>query len=264
MSKWKGPFQRMVVLGDSNAYGMCAHAPENEWVQVAASWLRKFQSQELEVLNRAIPGNVISLRCPGYELSCKPSLMERYRKHCIELQPDLVIIAQSLNDARTGMPVQEFTEDLETIVATIGRETEALVVLLGVYHQIRGQGFNDPDEFPWAVRWDHTTLEAFNAAISQTAERNKALFVDVLNIMAGADWLLNPDCVHLNDLGHILVGNALFRMIAAHCNGIKANLFSLIAAKGVSVENTGGTDTSQEIREIWDNHSQQNPELLTR
>ncbi|MGD9091259.1 MAG: SGNH/GDSL hydrolase family protein [Anaerolineales bacterium] len=264
MNKVNAPFQRMVVLGDSNAYGMCAYNPKNEWPQVAANWLRKFQQEELEVLNRSIPGNVISPRCPGYELSCKPSLLERFRKHCIDLSPDLVIIAQSLNDARTGMSIQEYTEDLELIVTAILSETNALVVLMGVYHQIQGRGFNDPEDFPWAAKWDQNTLEVFNFSISRVAKRNEVLFVDILNIMSGTDWLLHPDCVHMNDLGHILIGNALFQTIVTHCDGVADRLFHRIADKGVSVENSGGTDTSEDIREIWNMHSQQNPELLSR
>jgi len=264
MSSSHGPFRRMVVLGDSNAYGMCAQDATNEWPQVAANWLRKFQTVDLEVLNRSLPGNVISPRCLGYEQSCKPSLMERYRKNCIDLDPDLVIIAQSLNDARTGMPVREYREDLEQIVTDILRETEAWVVLMGIYHQISGQGFNDREEFPWAARWDYDILEVFNLAICQVARRNKALFVDVLGIMEGVDWLLHTDCVHMNDLGHVLVGNALFQKIATNARSLGDHVYQRISEKDVSVENTGGMDTNDEIREIWAKHSQQNPELLTK
>ena len=55
-----GPFRRMVVLGDSIAYGMCAYRPENEWNQVAAGWLRRFQDVDLQVSNRGLPAEVIS------------------------------------------------------------------------------------------------------------------------------------------------------------------------------------------------------------
>jgi lysophospholipase L1-like esterase len=264
MEEKNGPFQRLVILGDSNAYGMCAQDPNNAWPQVAANWIRKFQNVQLKVLNRSLPGNVISSRCPGYEESCKPSLMERYRKHCIELSPDLVIIAQSVNDARTGMPVQEYMEDLERIVRDISQETRATIVLMGVYHQISGRGFNDPEEFPWAARWDHDLLKIFNLAISQVAKRNGAMFVDVLGIMDGTDWLLHLDCVHMNDLGHILIGNGLFQKIATSVRSLGDDVLQNILENSISVENTGGMDASAEIREIWSKHSQQNPELLSK
>ena len=146
----------MVVLGDSIAYGMCAGQPENEWAQVVADLLRRFQDADLEVFNRGLPAAVISPRCPGYEESAKPSLIERYRRHCIELEPDLVIIAEGLNDMRSGMAVQAFVADLETIVAEIQGQTGALVVLVGIYHQVHGCGVNDPAENPLWTRWDRT------------------------------------------------------------------------------------------------------------
>ena len=71
-----GPFRRMVVLGDSIAYGMCASRPENEWSQVVAGLLRRFQDVELEVLNRGLPAEVIGPRAPGYEESAKPALID--------------------------------------------------------------------------------------------------------------------------------------------------------------------------------------------
>ena len=43
----RGPFRRMVVLGDSIAYGMCASRPEMSG-QVAAGWLRRFQDVDLQ------------------------------------------------------------------------------------------------------------------------------------------------------------------------------------------------------------------------
>ena len=82
----------------------------------------------LQVFNRGLPAEVISPRCPGYADSAKPSLMERYQRHCIDLDPDLVVIAQSLNDMRAGMPLQEYLADLGAIVADIQAQTAALVV----------------------------------------------------------------------------------------------------------------------------------------
>lgn len=138
------------------------------------------------------------------------------------------------------------------------------MVLMGIYHQISGKGFNDPEEFPWAAKWDHDLLENFNQAISRAARRNGALFVDVYGIMEGMDWLLHPDCVHLNDLGHILIGNALFQKIATNTRSLGDYVLQTLLENDVSVENTGGVDVSEEIREIWLTHSEQNPELLSK
>ncbi len=247
----QGPFHRMVVLGDSIAYGMCAGEPENEWNQVVAMLLRTFQDEPLEVLNRGLPAEVISPGAPGYAESAKPSLIERYRVHCIELRPDLVIIAEGLNDMRCGMPIQSYMADLTRIVADIQAETGALVVLVGIYHQAFGCGANDPATYATWTKWDYSIAEAYNVAIRLVAERTGALFVDALRVMAGADWLLNPDCCHLNDLGHVLIGHAIFEVLARHCKGLAARTFRVIEEGNIWIGNSGGANTDDEIRELW-------------
>jgi lysophospholipase L1-like esterase len=246
-----GPFRRMVVIGDSVSYGMCAFRPENEFPQVAASLLRRFQDEELAVLNRALPAEVISPRAPGYEESAHPSLIERYRQHCIELRPDLVLIAEGLNDMRSGMPLQTYMAELEQIVRDIQDETGALVVLVGIYHQVHGRGSNDPAVYPTWSRWDPEIAWLYNEAIRLVARRRGALFVDALATLNGADWTLNIDCCHLNDLGHQLIGNAVFQVIATSCQGIGDRTMREIVEKGIDITNTGGTDIDDEIRALW-------------
>jgi lysophospholipase L1-like esterase len=246
-----GPFKRMVILGDSVSYGMCAREPLHEWGQVVAGWLRQFQDGGLEVLNRGLPAEVISPRAPGYEASCRPSLIERYRRHCIDLEPDLVIVAEGLNDMRSGMPVHEYMADLAEIVHAIGAATGALIVIVGIYHQVHGAGANDPVLLPAWTRWTPDVAVIYNQAARRVAESNGALFVDAQAVMSGADWTLNPDCCHPNDLGHVLIGNAIFQAIATHCPGIAAKTLSDIERYGVSTSNTGGCDVNDEIRAIW-------------
>jgi lysophospholipase L1-like esterase len=246
-----GPFQKMVVLGDSIAYGMCASQPQNEWNQVTARLLRQFQLDDLIVFNRGLPAGVISPRCPGYDESAKPSLMERYQQHCIDLQPDLVIIAEGLNDMRSGMPVQEYLSDLDKIVTDIQTHTRALVVLLGIYHQTYGVGANDPAVYPTWTKWNQDIARVYNLSIGLLAEKHGALFVDTLQIMAGSDSLLHIDACHLNDLGHVLVGNGVFQVIAAHCSGMAVKTYQVIREKNVSILNTGGSDTDESIQGMW-------------
>jgi lysophospholipase L1-like esterase len=246
-----GSFQRMVVLGDSIAYGMCAYEPANEWNQVAATLLRKFQDTPLTVFNRGLPAGVISPRCPGYAQSAKPSLLERYHRHCIALKPDLVIIGEGLNDMRSGMSVQDYAADLETIVTDIQAQTNALVVLVGIYHQIYGKGGNDPATTPIWTKWNHDLAKVYNLAIRLIAQKHQALFVDGLAVLDGADWVLHPDAVHLNDLGHVLIGNAIFQQIATHSRNLAQKTLRIIDEKQVTTLNTGGTDTDEEIQRLW-------------
>ncbi len=247
----RGQFQRMVVLGDSIAYGTCAHDPENEWNQVVGNLLRKFQDVPLTVFNRGLPASVISPRSPGYIQSAKPSLLERYPQHCVALQPDLVIIAQGLNDLRSGMSVLDYIADLETVVTEIASQTGALIVLVGVYPQIYGKGGNSPETNPTWVKWTPDMLPVFNLAIRLLAQKHDALFVDVLAALGNAEWMLHPDAVHLNDLGHVLVGNAIFQQIASHCRSVAEKTQRIIEEQQVTTLNTGGTDTDDEIQRLW-------------
>jgi len=242
----------MVVLGDSIAYGMCAAEPENEWNQVVAGLLRKFQDEELTVFNRGLPAGVISPRCPGYEESAKPSLIERYQKHCIDLKPDLVIIAEGVNDMRSGMPLQEYIADLEMIVKDIQLHTDALIVHVGVYYQRYGIGANDPTVYETWTRWSYEISKAYNLAIRLTAEKHGAVFVDAQQIMGETDWVLHVDACHLNDLGHVLIGNGIFQAIVHRCKSLADKTFRNIEAQEISILNTGGTDTDQEIQQYWD------------
>ena len=108
------PVKKLVVIGESNAFGMCASDPRNEWVQTVANLIRDFQDEPLIVLNNSIPANVISPRSPGHQTLPdigKPSALERYEQDLIEHQPDLAIIAYGLNDSRCGNPVEFFVED---------------------------------------------------------------------------------------------------------------------------------------------------------
>ena len=241
----------MVLIGDSITYGMCASQPDRQWSRVLANLLRIFQEGKLEVLNRGLPAEVLSPGAPGYVESAKPSLIERYQRHCIDLQPDLVIIAEGLNDMRSGMAIQDYMADLGRIVADIREQTGALVVLLGIYHQIFGRGANDPEELPTWTKWDPDVAALYNEATRAVATRHGALFVDVRAAMGGADWTLNPDCCHPNDLGHLLIGNAVFQVLATHCPHLGDTTLREVARTGISADNTGGADTDSEIQTIW-------------
>jgi lysophospholipase L1-like esterase len=251
MTQHQGPFRRVVILGESNAYGMCASRHAYEWGQVLARLLRQFQDSGPELINRALPSEVISPRSPGWEMSAKPSLLERYRRHGIDADPDLVIISQGLNDMRSAMPVQDYLADLEQIVADISSETGALVVLVGIYPQIYGRGANDPAGMAEFARGNATIADVYNYTVRLVAEKHGALFVDTLGIFGDGEWFIHPDCCHLNDLGHIVLGNAIFQVIATHCRGLGDRTLRLIDEQGTSTANTGGTDTDADIQTLW-------------
>jgi lysophospholipase L1-like esterase len=204
----------MLVLGDSIAWGMSASRSERAWASVAARQLKDLGSPRLKLINRGIPANVISPRNPNYKLSARPSLMERCGQTCTQVDPDLVVIAEGVNDLRAGMPSAEYAADLAAIVAEVRSRCRALVLLVGVYHQVHGRGMNDPRLQPEWSRWQPPDLVTFSSAARDVAERTGCVFVDALAVLGGADATLDADGCHLNDLGHRLVGNAVFRELA--------------------------------------------------
>lgn len=48
------PIRRLVVMGESNAYGMSAGDARNEWVQSLAGLIRRFQDEPVRVFNNAM------------------------------------------------------------------------------------------------------------------------------------------------------------------------------------------------------------------
>jgi len=46
------------------------------------------------------------------------------------------------------------------------------------------------------------------------------LFVDVLAANGHTDWMMHYDGMHANDLGHRIIANRTFEVLAQHCSGL--------------------------------------------
>jgi len=212
----------MVVMGESTAYGMSATSERFRWARVVADQISEFQDEPVKLYNRGIPANVVSPRSPGYEHSAKPSALERYEEDVIKLNPDLVILAYGLNDMRCGNPVEQFREDLQRIISDVKAKTRAVIVLLNVYHITQYRWYP-----PFDVGGVHHT-EIYNLAIRQLADANGCIHADVYAAEGRADWLVHPDGVHANNLGHKLIGNRVFEAIANSCSCLSLSTHRLI------------------------------------
>ena len=62
---------------------------------------------------------------------------------------------------------------------------------------------------------------------------------------------MHSDCCHLNDLGHVLIGYGIFQAIATRCKSVAEKTFRIIEEKEVSILNTGGRDTDDDIQQLW-------------
>lgn len=225
-------FETMVALGESTVAGASASKPQFRWVNVVADLISEFQGRPVTLHNKGIGANAISPRSPGYESSAKPSALERYEEDAIALNPDLFILAYGLNDMRARMAPEDFREDMQTIITDVKKSCEPVTVLTTVYHM------SAYDLYPPYDRGSPTATEVYNAVIRQLAESNDCLLADIYAAEGRADWLIHPDTVHANDLGHRVIGHRVFEVIARNCSCVAARMDQELAEARAQVEAT--------------------------
>ena len=257
------PVKKLVVMGESNAFGMCASDPRNEWVQTCANLIRDFQDEPLEVLNNSIPANVISPESPGHDglpEFGKPSGIERYELDMIDHQPDMAVYAYGLNDSRCGHTADSFLTALEQMVADTVKKTSALVVLTGPYWntQYDEELWNGlPAKPVWVEDFSVFTVTgrelvwSYVVGIRELAEKYGCLFVDLFSPIEGAGWLMHTDQCHYNDIGHRVIGQLVFNAIACNCSFLGKKSARIAADGGFDVPNTGGTNGMSRMIRGW-------------
>jgi len=251
-------------MGESNAYGMSAGDPLNEWVQVLAFLIRRFQDGPLRVFNNAIPSNVISPRAPGYDpkhiYGTAPSALERFEQDMIDYRPDMAVYAYGLNDSRCGHALESFIEDYEKIVSeTRRRLSDVLLVLVGPYWNLQY------DAETWA-RLEYQQCKAgfgmfdksgdelvlsYNEAIADMSRRYDAVFADVYSATAKSGWLLTDDHCHFNDIGQWVIGQTVFSAIARNCSFLATKSINAYRETGFKIPTTGGTNALPHVINSW-------------
>lgn len=219
---WRSrPFTRAVALGESTTAGGTATSREFTWVNRLAELINESQLTPIKMINSGIGANVISPRSPSYHQSGKPSAMERYEKHVIAHRPDLVLISYGLNDARGGTPLRQFLEDLRYIVNEIKQKTGAVVVVVNTYFMT---AFDRYEPYHHA---DLATITGYNEALKRLAEECDLLYADVFEAQGAAPWMIDPDGVHPNNLGHRVIANRVFEVLAQNCSAFSEKAFEL-------------------------------------
>ena len=213
---WTKKFCKLVTIGESTTAGGWSSTYERCWVSQLARLINEFQRVPLELINVGIGANLISTKNPAYlESSGNPPASERLDKHVIEKQPDLLIISYGLNDARGGMSIEPFCDELHDIIRRVREKIQPLIVLMGPYFMT--------DFTVGGAPWSHADLSLFysyNHATEQIANTQDCLFVNLLESYRDADWLVHHDGVHANDLGHRIVANKIFEVLASNCSGL--------------------------------------------
>jgi len=206
------PFKILLTLGESTTWGMCATTEERRWGNLLARLIAEFQGRPLTLLNKGISANSISPRSPGYEASAKPSALERLERDVLAHKPDLFVCSYGLNDMRCRMHPEEFREDLRTVVRTVRGHCDPVTVLTTVYHMTGWDRYAPFDQgSPEAMR-------VFNLVIKQVAEEEGAILADIHAAEGCADWMIHPDGVHANDLGHRIIAHRVFEALAQRCS----------------------------------------------
>jgi len=215
----RDPFKRMVILGESTVEGGPWLAdPSDRYADVLAKLVEWSQGAPLEYHNKGIGANAISTRSPGYADSRKPSAMERYQQDVIALEPDLFLLCYGLNDMRAAMPVQDFHDDMATILRDVKAASNPVTVLTTVYYMTGWKSYPPYDKGSVEL-----TL-AYNDCIRGLAAEFDCIVADVWAAEGGADWLIDPDGVHANRTGNRVIAHRIFEALAQHasCLGSKS------------------------------------------
>jgi len=208
------PVKRVVALGESTTWGYSVSSKDKCWVNQVAAMLEEFQGEKIELINQGIGSNVLTPECPAYEYSAKPSALERVDKEVIALEPDLLLLSYGLNDSRGGTTPEIFRRAYQELIDRILAKIDPIIVILNTYymHEVL---YND------CPHWEESNYEVtdvYNLVIQQIAEANNLILADVYSAEVGADWIIDMDHCHPNDLGHRIIANRVFEAIVRNCS----------------------------------------------
>ena len=214
-------FKVVVAFGESTTAGGTATSREFNWVTRLTELINESQLEPIRMINSGIGGNVVSSRSITYQRNGKPSAMERYKKHVVDHRPQLVLISYGLNDARGGTPLEHFLEDLRKVVMAIKSETSALVVIVSAYFMSEFHRYSKDNLGTIA------TFIGYNAGLERLAKECDTLFADVWAAEGMAPWMVDEDGVHANNLGHRVIANRIFEVLAQNCSCLSAKTLEL-------------------------------------
>jgi acyl-CoA thioesterase-1 len=107
---------KIVALGDSLTYGWMVDKGYLAFFEELISI--RYPKSIIEIVNRGVPGD-----------TAKGGLL-RLAGHVISEKPDLVLVQFALNDAFTGHPVNQFKENISSIITGIKANTSAEILLV--------------------------------------------------------------------------------------------------------------------------------------
>jgi len=211
----RGPFNSLVVLGESTVEGGGWLATSSErWADILWHLIEHAQELPLNYYNAGIGASVISPRSPGYADSRKPSAAERLDSEVIQHRPDLLVIAYGLNDMRAGMDLDLFGSEYLSLLARIRAEIDPLIVIANVYFM---------PEFQYYAPFDKGSPAAtrqYNTLLKKIAAQNDCAYADIWSAQGGCEYVVNPDTVHANKIGNMVIAHKVFEAVVHAAPGI--------------------------------------------
>jgi lysophospholipase L1-like esterase len=194
------PWRRVAVLGDSIAEGV--REPREGYLDL--SWIDRIA----EPLRAVAPG--LSLMNLGLRDLLAAEVRERQLPAALGFRPDLAIVAAGGNDAlRRSFSPAEVARELGRIVGPLrGAGADVLMIEL---MDIVASGLVPPE---YASSLDERMLAL--AEVTRTvAGRHGAMLVEMRDHPASADPdVYSSDRLHLNALGHAIVGTEAVRVLS--------------------------------------------------
>jgi len=125
-------------------------------------------------------------------------------------QPDLVTVWLAVNDLNAGVPLDQYRADLDGLLASLGSQTHAVVLVANVPDLTRVPQYRGQD--PTALR---TVVQQWNQAIADTTARRGAHLVDLYAEyaeLAAHPEDLSSDGFHPSSAGYARLAELFFEV----------------------------------------------------
>jgi lysophospholipase L1-like esterase len=107
---------QLAALGDSLTYGWMTQYGFLDYLEILIK--KKYPNSEVLIINKGVPGDTAE------------DGLHRLERDVIKLSPDLVFIQFALNDAYSGLSVNSFQKNIESIIVTIKERLNSEIALL--------------------------------------------------------------------------------------------------------------------------------------
>lgn len=180
---------RICVFGGSQAYGSNDRV-QGGWVQR----LRKFfetEGYDISVYNCGVSGNTTS------------TLLTRFSVECRARDPEIVIFAIGINDARyidspdnLAVPQPQFQKNLQELINQ-AQQFSKKIIFLGLTNVVESKVM----PIPWVPNeyYQRKNILTYNQHLQDICQKNNLPFIDVLDLLDDAEL---EDGLHPDSNGH--------------------------------------------------------------